>query len=174
MLKRSLIMLCAAAAPAVAQGAATNPNVENARLLWEAPRNYITAAAADAPESMYSYRPTPDVRTFGQLIGHIAGSQNLYCAIALGEKPPEEDAVEKTATTKAALVAALKQSNDYCTRAYKLTDAATAGTIDLYGQKRSKVFVLLENASHDNEHYGNIVTYMRMNKLVPPSSKPSR
>jgi hypothetical protein len=71
-------------------------------------------------------------------------------------------------------VAALKQSNDYCARAYKLTDAATAATLDLYGQQRSKVFVLLENASHDNEHYGNIVTYMRMNKLVPPSSKPSR
>jgi uncharacterized damage-inducible protein DinB len=174
MFKRSLIMLCAAATPALAQAAAANPNVENARLLWEAPRNYITAAASEVPEAMYSYRPTPDVRTFGQLIGHIAGSQNLYCALALGEKPPEEDAVEKSATTKAALVAALKQSNDYCARAYKLTDAATAGTLDLYGQTRSKVFVLLENASHDNEHYGNIVTYMRMNKLVPPSSKPSR
>src|SRR5215471_16084688 len=105
MLRRSLIVLCAAATPALAQGAAANLNVENARLLWEGPRNYITAAAADVPESMYSYRPTPDVRTFGQLIGHIAGSQNSYCALALGEKPPEEDAVEKSATTKAALVA---------------------------------------------------------------------
>jgi uncharacterized damage-inducible protein DinB len=173
MLKRSLTLLCAAAMPAFAQGGATaNPNVENARLLWEGPRDFITAAAAEVPESMYSYRPTPEVRTFGQLIGHIAGSQNQYCAIALGEQPPAEDAVEKSATTKAALVAALKQSNDYCARAYTLTDAATAGMVELFGQKRSKVFALLENATHDNEHYGNIVTYMRINKMVPPSSKP--
>jgi uncharacterized damage-inducible protein DinB len=175
MLKYSITMLCAAALPALAQGgAAPNPNVENARLLWEGPRDFVTAAAAEVPESMYSFRPTPDVRTFGQLIGHIAGSQYQYCAIALGEKPPGEDAIEKTATTKAALVAALKQSNDYCARAYKITDAAGATSVDLYGEKRTKVFALLENATHDNEHYGNIVTYMRINKMVPPSSKPRK
>jgi uncharacterized damage-inducible protein DinB len=174
MLRRSLIILCAAATPVLAQAAPANPNVENARLLWENVRGYIVDAAAEVPESMYSYRPTPDVRTFGQLIGHIAGAQHNFCAIALGEKPPAEDAVEKAATTKAALVAALKESNDHCARAYKQTDAATKPMVDLFGQQRSRAFVLLENAAHDNEHYGNIVTYMRINKMVPPSSKPSR
>ena len=46
--------------------------------------------------------------------------------------------------------------------------------VDLFGEQRSRLFVLLENATHDSEHYGNIVTYMRLNKMVPPSSRPSK
>jgi uncharacterized damage-inducible protein DinB len=174
MLIRSLAIVSLAAAPLAAQASSANPNVENARAIWESVRDYVTEAAADVPESMYAFRPTPDVRTFGQLIGHIAGSQRVYCAAALGEKPPAEDAVEKAATTKAALVAALKQSNNYCARAYTITDAAAAGMTEVFDGKRSKAYALLENAMHDNEHYGNIVTYMRINKMVPPSSKPGR
>ena len=170
MIKRSLLILAAAAVPASAQ--AGNPNMANASALFGSVRDYITQAAADMSEAQYSFRPTPDVRTFGELIGHIAGSQKMFCAIALGEKPPAEDAVEKTAKTKAALVAALKQSNEYCAKAYQQTDAAAAAMVELFGEKRSRMYTLLENATHDNEHYGNIVTYMRMNKLVPPSSRP--
>jgi uncharacterized damage-inducible protein DinB len=169
MIKRSLLILAAAATPVFGQA---NPNVANAAALFASVRDYITQAAADMSEAQYSFRPTPDVRTFGELIGHIAGSQSMYCAIALGEKPPAEDAVEKAAKTKAALVAALKQSNDYCAKAYKQTDAAAAAPVDLFGEKRTRMYALLGNATHDSEHYGNIVTYMRMNKLVPPSSRP--
>jgi uncharacterized damage-inducible protein DinB len=173
MLKRSVLILATAAAlPAFAQKPAASPGVETARLLWTPVRDYITQSAADVPEAMYAFRPTPDVRTFGELIGHIAGSQRMYCALALGETPPAEDAVEKSAKTKAALVQALKESNDYCMRAYQQTDAATAGMIDLFGQQRSKLFTLYGNVTHDSEHYGNIVTYMRINKMVPPSSRP--
>jgi len=178
MLIRSLILLSVAAAPSLAQTAATasgnagNANIANASMLWTAVRNNITQSAIDMPESAYSFKPSPDVRSFGELIGHIAGSQKMFCAIALGETPPAEDAVEKSAKTKAALVAAMKESNDYCTRAYQQTDAAAAAAVDLFGQKRTRMFTLLENATHDSEHYGNIVTYMRMNKLVPPSSRP--
>ena len=174
MLRRSLLILTAAALPALAQKAPTTaPSaVATARTLWTEVRDYLVQSAADVPESMYSYRPTPEVRTFGELVGHIAGSQHMYCAIALGEKPPAEDAVEKAAKTKAALVQALKESNDYCARAYQLPDAATTGMVDLFGAQRSKLFTLFQNVTHDSEHYGNIVTYMRLNKMVPPSSRP--
>jgi uncharacterized damage-inducible protein DinB len=181
MLTRSLLILSVAALPALAQKAATpatqksaspSTGVEMARDLWRPVSGYITQAAADVPETMYSFKPTPDVRSFGELIGHIAGSQRLYCALALGDKPPAEDDVEKNAKTKAALVQALKESNDYCTRAYQLTDAATSGMVDVFGQQRSKLHALHLNATHDSEHYGNIVTYMRINKMVPPSSRP--
>jgi uncharacterized damage-inducible protein DinB len=145
---------------------------ETARMLWSDVRDNIAQSAADVPESLYSYRPTPEVRTFGELIGHIAGSQHMFCAIALGVKPPAEDAVEKSAKTKAALVQALKESNDYCARAYNQTDAAAAASVELFGAQRSRLYTLLENATHDSEHYGNIVTYMRLNKMVPPSSRP--
>jgi len=170
MIKRSLFILAAAATPVFGQGA--NPNMANAAALFKSVSGYILEAANDMSEAQYAFRPTPDVRTFGELIGHVAGSQKMFCAMALGDKAPAEDAVEKAAKTKAALVAALKESNDYCAKAYQMTDAATAGMIDVFGEKHSKMFALLDNVTHDNEHYGNIVTYMRMNKLVPPSSKP--
>ncbi len=175
MLKRLVALLSMAAVPAFAQAPTANPNVANARMLWEDVSKYISEAAADVPEAVYAYKPTPEVRSFGELLGHVAGSEKMFCAIALGEKPPAEDVVEKAATSKAALIAALKDSHAFCARAYAQTDGATTNAmVDLFGQKRSRLFTLLENATHDNEHYGNIVTYMRMNKMVPPSSKPAK
>jgi uncharacterized damage-inducible protein DinB len=142
------------------------------RTKWTEVRDYITQSAADMSEAQYAYRPTPDVRSFGELIGHLAGSQNMYCAIALGEKPPAEDAVEKGAKTKAALQQAWKESNAYCTKAYNVAESELGAMVDLFGSQRTKFYALMDNMSHDNEHYGNIVTYMRLNKLVPPSSRP--
>ena len=170
MIKRSLFLLAAAASPAFGQGA--NPNMANAAALFKAVSGYIAEAANDMSEAQYAFKPTPDVRSFGELIGHVAGSQKMFCAMVLGDAAPAEDAIEKSAKTKAALVAALKESTAYCAKAYQMSDAATAAMIDVFGEKRSKMFALLDNVTHDNEHYGNIVTYMRMNKLVPPSSKP--
>lgn len=169
MLKRALALLVLAAIPAAAQD---NSPVVATRMLWQSVSRYIVQAADDVPEGSYSYKPTPEVRSFGELIGHVAGSQSMFCAIALGEKPPAEDAVEKSTTSKAGLIAALKASNEYCARAYAQSDAASAGMVDVFGAQRSRLYALMMNAGHDNEHYGNIVTYMRMKGMVPPSSRP--
>jgi uncharacterized damage-inducible protein DinB len=169
MLKRALSLLLLAAGPLGAQGGSPTAS---ARMLWQDVTGYIVQSAADVPEDKYGYKPTPAVRSFGELIGHIAGSQSMFCAMALGEKEPAEDAVEKSTTSKAGLIAALKASNDYCARAYGLSDAATAATIKVFGADRTKLYALMMNATHDNEHYGNIVTYMRLNGMVPPSSRP--
>src|SRR5262245_22654586 len=123
MIKRFVVGLALSAAPAFAQTPA-NPNVANARMLWEDVHHYIAESAVDVPEALYSYRPTPEVRTFAELLGHVAGSEKMFCAIALGEAPPAEDAVEKAAKTKAALIAALKDASTYCARAYAQTDKA--------------------------------------------------
>lgn len=158
--------------PAAAQtDAAANPAVNTARMIWEPMIGYITAAAEELPESTYAYRPTPEVRSFGQLIGHVAGAQYLICAAALGEAPREEDAIEKTRKTKAELVAALKASTEYCGRAYSQTDKAAQGKTKLFGQERTRLYALGLNATHDAEHYGNLVTYLRLNGIVPPSSR---
>jgi uncharacterized damage-inducible protein DinB len=122
-------------------------------------------------EADYAYKPVATVRTVGELVGHVAGAQNMFCAIALGETPKSEDDIEKSAKTKAALVAALKASNDYCAKAYALSDANAAAMTKLFGSDRSKMFVLQLNAAHVGEHYGNMVTYMRMKGMVPPSSQ---
>jgi uncharacterized damage-inducible protein DinB len=158
---------------AVSAAAAQSPSpTGEARLLWKSIIGNVNQAADELSESMYAYRPTPDVRTFGQLFAHIAGSQKMYCAMALGDKVGNEDDVEKVAKTKAAIVAALKESNTYCERAYSQPDENVKAPVDIFGEQHPRFYALIANAAHDGEHYGNIVTYMRMNKLVPPSSRP--
>jgi uncharacterized damage-inducible protein DinB len=164
-----LTVLSFAVAPLAAQAGHTGTATMGA--VWKTMSGYVTQAAEDMPEAKYSYKPTPEVRSFGQIIGHVAGSQYMFCAAALGEAARAEDDIEKTKTTKADLVAAMKASNAYCEKAYAQADAAVQGQITMFGQKQTKMWALMLNASHDGEHYGNLVTYMRMNGMVPPSSK---
>jgi uncharacterized damage-inducible protein DinB len=152
----------------------TNFAVAAAGSGWQSVTNYLQKAAEQVPDSGYDFKPTPEVRSFGELIGHVAGSQRMFCAAALGEPQPAEDAVEKAAKSKADLVDALQKSTEYCMRAYAQTDAQAQARVKLFGQEMSKLDVLMINANHNNEHYGNVVTYMRLEGMVPPSSQPSR
>ena len=146
--------------------------VADIRAHWKTLSGYVLQSAMDVPEEKYSYKPTADVRSFAELFGHVAGSQSMFCAMALGEKAPTEDAV--TAKTKAELIEALKQSNRNCERAYGQTDAAVGGQVDVFGEQHSRLYALMMNATHDGEHYGNLITYLRMNGMVPPSSRPAK
>lgn len=145
------------------------------RETWARLIGFVTAAAEQVPESSYSYRPVATVRTFGELVAHIAGSQDMFCAQALGEKANDSDVIEKTVTGKAALVAALKASTAHCQKAYAMSDAdAMKRMVTTFAGERSAFWALLYSTAHDFEHYGNMVTYMRMLGMVPPSSQPAR
>jgi glyceraldehyde-3-phosphate dehydrogenase/erythrose-4-phosphate dehydrogenase len=122
------------------------------------------------PEARYSYRPTPDVRTFGEVVLHVASAHQLLCGIVFGEK--EKDLGKPTA--KADIVAALKGSIQYCERAYTISDLQAMTPATVFDQPRTQLYALMTNAWHDNEHYGNIVTYMRLQGMVPPSSQPKK
>ncbi|MGH7593799.1 MAG: DinB family protein [Gemmatimonadales bacterium] len=158
-----------------ARGQATRPRADHAvptvRSVWQPIAGYIAQSAEDMPEDKYGYKPTPEVRSFGQLIAHVAGSQYMYCAAATGDSARSEDAIEKTRTTKSELIAALRESTEYCGKAYSQSDASTRRSITMFGQKQTRLWALMSNAAHDDEHYGNIVTYLRLNGMVPPSSK---
>jgi uncharacterized damage-inducible protein DinB len=122
-------------------------------------------------EENYAFKPTPEVRSFGQLIGHVADSNYMICGAAAGEKPGA-GGVEKTATTKVALQKALAESFAYCDKIYAdMTDAKGMEMANFFGSQQPKLAVLAFNTSHDYEHYGNIVTYMRLKGMVPPSSQ---
>ena len=171
-----LLTLAVAAAPAGAQSREAAPPsgaVATSRVLWQQVTRNITTAAEELPDSLYAYRPTPEVRTFGELFGHIAGSQYLFCAAAMGEPERAEDAVEKSTTSKEGLVAALKASTEYCNRAYAQSDSAATASTKLFGETQTRLFALIMNGQHNGEHYGNLVTYLRLNGIVPPSSRPS-
>jgi uncharacterized damage-inducible protein DinB len=167
-----LLALPVSALQAQDHAAAPDQAVGTMRALWKQMSGFVTQAAEDVPEAKYGYKPTPDVRSFGELIAHVAGSQYSFCASALGDSARSEDDIEKKKmTSKSDLVAAMKASNDYCAKAYGQTDDATTAKITLFGQERTRMYALMINATHDAEHYGNIITYMRLNKMVPPSSR---
>ncbi|MGH9661488.1 MAG: DinB family protein, partial [Bryobacteraceae bacterium] len=141
--------------------AAQNALVADLKALHDLTKGNILKAADKMPEEHYSFKPTPDVRSFGQLIGHIADAQYGLCGRAGGLKPPE-GGIEKTKTSKADLVAALKDAIAACDGVYaSLDDAKASERIKFFGGERSKLSVLSFNTTHNYEHYGNIVTYMR-------------
>ncbi|NJD20874.1 MAG: DinB family protein [Gemmatimonadetes bacterium] len=137
--------------------------------LFEAVKGYIVASAEEMPEEKYGYQPTPEVRTFGQIVGHVAASQYGFCNAALGGGPEPED--YEALTSKAALVEALKKAFDHCGPAYAMDDTRAMETVELWGQTGTRLWVLTFNLTHNWEHYGNLVTYLRANGMVPPSSQ---
>jgi len=173
-MKRFLpLLLIAITTPAFGQtSSAADPGVAALRAQWQQMSTYLLRAAEQMPDSDYAFKPVATVRSFGQLIGHVAGSQNAMCSMALGEPEKSEDEIEKSMTTKAQLVAALRASSEYCRRAYAQSDADAAREATVYGDKLTRMFALALNATHDGEHYGNIVTYLRIKGMVPPSSQP--
>ena len=170
-MRRALIMIGLAASSLSAQVSGSGGAVAASREVWRDGHNYVLRAAEQLPESLYSFKPTPAVRSFAEQFGHVAGSESMFCAAVLGEPGRAEDAVEKSAKTKAALVQSLKDAGAYCERAYAITDAAAAATISLFGGSGTKLYYLTMNATHDWEHYGNLVTYLRLKGLTPPSSQ---
>ena len=170
-MRRSLVILLAAASPLMAQQqqSAANTNVMANKSTWQIAHGYVLRAAEQMPESLYSFKAAPTVRSFGQLVGHVADAQSMFCALGLGETPANNGYEQKT--SKADLIAGLKASAAICDRAYAQSDAAVAAPIKLFGRDSNRAFSLALNGAHSFEHYGNIVTYIRLKGMVPPSSQ---
>jgi len=117
---------------------------------------WVTKAAEMVPADKYNYRPVDTVRTFGQLIGHITDSYNYFCAQGAGNNVEYSEAVEKGGTDKATLLPKLKEAVAKCNAAYS--------------SDKPQLKPLFSNVGHTSLHYGNIITYMRMMGLKPPSS----
>lgn len=171
------LVLAAVPAAALAQtpttpaaGTQTITAVGSMMMPYGAVRGFVLRAAEQMPESEYGFKPTPEVRSFGQMVAHIADAQQMICGLAMGEQVAPLNA-EKTATTKAALVAALKTSIATCDRAYQQPDASAMTPMALFGQQTTRLGALAMNAAHSYEHYGNLVTYMRLKGMTPPSSQ---
>ena len=147
-------VLCAGGVQAQAPQGGNDPAAA-ARRSFNEVAGWVVAAAEKVPADKYGYRPVETVRTFGQIVGHVADGLNYYCAAAAGKQQQWSDAVEKAVSGKEALVAKLKSSVAACGGAYT-TPANWAP--------------LIENVGHTSLHYGNIITYMRGLGLVPPSS----
>jgi uncharacterized damage-inducible protein DinB len=141
------------------------------KAIYTSTKTNVLKAAEAVPESDYSFKPTEKVRSFGELIAHVADGQYEFCSAALGDTS-EHPSVEKSKASKTDIVAALKTAFSYCDKAYDgLTDAHAADEVKFFNRPMAKINVLGFNTAHTDEHYGNIVTYMRLKNMVPPSSK---
>ena len=171
------IILAALLAPcAIARAdepsANANPLSAHNKFVYSVVKPMLLRSAEKMSEEQYAFKPVDTVRSFGEIIGHVADSQYYFCSVALGAKNPAPK-IEKTKKTKAELIAALNEAFVYCDKAYDtLTDAQAAELTAMMGAKTPKLFVLTTNVTHMIEHYGNLVTYMRMNNIVPPTSEP--
>jgi uncharacterized damage-inducible protein DinB len=138
-------------------------------------RRDLAEGAESMPAENYGFRPTPQVRTFAQLVGHVTNVNLLFCSGAKGEPYPSKSNAE-TLTTKDAALTALLASLAYCDAVYQDTTDANFGdrtTISGFGNKptvTSRGATLIFNTAHNNEHYGNMVDYLRLKGLVPPST----
>lgn len=176
-----LIILIATAAVALAQGSPkpaapvtqANPFTAHTKLNYWGGKAVLLRTAEQVPEEYYSFKPTDAVRSFGQILGHVADAQYYFCSSARGEKNPLPN-IEKTKTSKADLIAALKDAFAYCDKAYEgMTDSSGTEMVKVMGFDTPKLGVLIANNQHISEHYGNLVTYMRLKNIVPPSSDPA-
>jgi len=172
---RALIWLtaalpCAAVAQQPAHGHGSMSGIAAVQRPYDRLKDLYERAAEPMPEEHYGFKPVPEVRSYGEILGHVANENYLFCAAAKGEENPNKADFEKT-TSKAAMVQALKDSFAYCDPAYRMEEMKAMEEVTFFGSKGSRLWVLIFNVAHDSEHYGNLVTYLRTKGVVPPSSQ---
>jgi len=160
------------AAVASAQNQTANPLIATSKAIFNISKRDVMGSVETIPEDLWSFQPTKDVRTVAQLFAHIADGQYEFCGAAIEGKPVDKG-VEKTAKGKAEIVKALNEAFAYCEAAYAdLTDAKAAEMVKFFGMPATRLGIMDFNVAHNMEHYGNLVTYMRLKGIVPPSSAP--
>jgi uncharacterized damage-inducible protein DinB len=172
--------------PAQGAGATADPFSKALKASFDTVSRYLAGSAEKMPEANFAFKPTPEVRSFGEIVGHVANTHYSYCSRIKGEKNPNEGNDLEKKTAKADIVKALNDSIAYCAAAYDtMTDAkavelmappaAPAGMpARPAAAPAPRLRLLLGNVTHDQEHYGNLVTYLRLKGLVPPSSEPRK
>lgn len=156
--------------------APSNPQIkgliDHGAMMFQGVKRWLVASAEKMPEDKYAFKPAAEVRTYGQIVGHVADQNYRFCSLARGESNPNAAKIEQTKTAKTDLIAALKESLAYCEAAYgKLTEANALQGVKLGPIEHPRIALLGVNVAHSSLHYGNLVTYMRLNNIVPPSSE---
>jgi hypothetical protein len=166
----SILIACAITSALGLQAQIPASHITEGKTFYNVIKNNLISMANKMPEENYSFKPTPDIRTFAQMVAHVADVQAGACGTAAGS-PKRIGAASKT--TKADLVAALKESFDICDAAWDgMTDATAAEPASFGPFKGSKLFVLEFNTYHSDEEYGYMSVYLRLKGIVPPSSEP--
>jgi len=172
-MNRTLLILLASSLAGVfalqAQPAATGGLSSELKQSYSAIKNNLQKAAEKMPEENYSFKPVPEIRSFGALVAHVADSQTRICNAVMGQ---QKTGTASSKTAKADIVAALKDSIADCDKAFDaLTDAAATEMIKMGPREATKMGTLARTVIHDNEEYGYMAVYLRLKGVVPPSSE---
>ena len=154
--------------------AQSNPFTDAAKAQFEQIKTNVIRTAEKVPEDLYAFKPTPEVRSLGQLLAHIADGNFCICGAGSTMKPPMSGVEKSTGGNgKAAIQKALAASFEFCERAWASMDnTRSPEVVKTFLGTQPRFSVLTFNTSHVWEHYGNLVTYMRLKGIVPPSSEP--
>jgi uncharacterized damage-inducible protein DinB len=162
-------LLCMACLGSAVCAQTPNPMSTEVKGSYTNIKNNVLKAADKVSEADYGYKATPDVQSFGQRVAHISDANLRTCAALKGE---QKTGSASSKTSKADIVAALKESYAYCDGVYdSMTDAEAVKLITLGRNQRSKISALWGLVAHDNEVYGAMGVYMRLKGIVPPSSE---
>jgi uncharacterized damage-inducible protein DinB len=157
--------------PPAQSAAPANPIATGEKGLYSFISDAVVKAAEKMPEENYSFKPTPEVRSFGQLVGHQADEAYFFCSQAVSQENPKKG-LEKSLTSKADLVAALKDGVAYCNKTLGgMTDAKGSEIVKFFGRDMARMTLVSLNTAHMDEHYGNMVTYLRLKGIIPPTSE---
>ena len=178
-MRKLTLLICMLMTAAVAMGQKVEQNSSNQnnplsefnKRAYGQIKDWVMRSAEKMPDEQYNFKPTEAVRSYGQIIGHVADVQYMFCSIVRGEKNPGLK-IEQTRKSKAELITALKEAFAYCDQAYEtMTDATGNQMVKLGRTDIPRLSVLSVNIAHGALHYGNLVTYMRLKNIVPPSSE---
>src|SRR5918995_766537 len=166
------LVLAGQAAPA--PGAeTTSPYIsEIKQYYYEAVKRNVSAMVDKMPEEHFTYKPVPEVRSFGESVAHVADAQARNCNLASGAGSKTLDAGQKK--TKAELVVALKESFAICDAAFAaLTDSRAREMVKMgeSGFQLSKLSLLVSMIAHSNEQHGYMAMYLRLKGIVPPATE---
>jgi hypothetical protein len=147
-------------------------------------QNEVVSAADAMPADKYGFAPTDGefkgVRTFGQQVKHLAATNNILAAAALGEDPPANAGDEvgpETVRTKAEIIEYLKASFGHLGKAVAAigdtrVPVRPSPISPLGANSVTRLALIVEALVHSFDHYGQMVEYLRMNGVVPPASRP--
>ena len=156
----------------------SNALVSEAKFPWTVVRDNLLKMAEKMPAENYSFRPTPEIESFGQRVAHIAGANLFICQGVMGQQTTPRP--RPSTTSKPELIALLKQASAACDAAFdSLTDTSAMEKIDSHlggpfppEPTRTKLATLNNMVRHSNEMYGYMCVYLRLKGIVPPSSAP--
>ena len=163
-----IAILAAAAQPLAAQSSIQSSVAEELRRQWAASRRQMVAIAEAMPADKYGYKPTPEVRSFGEILNHVAGEGRMEMEAVGGAQPGAPERYDSL-RDRAEIVRALSEYFDYGTTVLAgVTDQQALEMVTLRESQTPRWVVVVGAIGHNKEHFGNLVTYLRLNGITPP------